>query len=474
MHSLFKSPVPLPPPGSGRPPLLRTGSVESVTSETESTVGLNGARLPSPHFGAPSPHSKLARASSLSSLTSSLSVSASPSSSPPQEWLGDASLRGSMGGVASSPFSVIPEDSLSGGLGMMRGGGGGSVHVLWDVVHVPFPSSLPPSFTIERVQRMAEAYGTLVSIKALCFSSEYGERGHGRDGLPLHLKRSLHEHGVEVEEVFRGERSAAAASHSLDLALLANVLRIGMGETEQQMQRSKMEGGAARSTLLLLANQDDFGRALHVLRRSGRFDVVVVYHLAPTNALLPSHEPVGLLRHASASFEWSAVLRQALAPNAVISFESLRGQRDHPPHSRSSYKDLTALGHHHAPSGELSYNSSALNSRASTPTSTRSSTFGAGFSGQATPSFSRASSLSSRQSVDLTPQANTGGRAQMGALLSVPSTLDSNTTNLAELTLELQLERMSPQLRAMLMAFKSVLSYCEEERIIPRSVHTFE
>jgi hypothetical protein len=498
MQTTLKPPAPI---GSGKPPLIRTHSSETrmmhaMAMVDRSDEAATAAAESSSHLPAPVPQPTfLTRPSSFHSLASS------PASASPSSFGSSTSLSSSGGESADSGGAATgtqtpshPPQAHQTESGGTAGVSRGSVHIVWSIADVPFPSSLPPAYAIDRVQRIAESYGSIATFKVISPSetNDRGGHGGGSSTLSMSLKKCLHDHGIELEEVYR-----QAHTSSLDLAVLTNILRISIGEVEQQVQSQyQHRGGNASvgrgSTLILLANQEEFSRALHVLRRSNRFiDVVVIYHHAtqPTgNALLPmqAHEPISLIRHATVSFEWSQLLRHGLPSSQAILFDQPRPIAPHPTgghahdrreHMRStSLKDLPSLvqSHHHGSSGSYSLassGSSGYNSRSSTPLSSRSSSalLPSNFSFASTTN-SRSSSISSHPSIDSqASSSSSSGRSMMGAVLDVTPAFDSNSTNLGELSVELVLERLQPKVRAMVLAFKSVLAYCETERIIPRS-----
>lgn len=514
------------PPMSVRPPLIRGASGEARLVHVESASDLfpvsslpSSGSLP---VMMPQSHSQpvyMTRPSSLVSLASSVSVSASPnpmgsntslSSGESNESLGSAGVPG----VGPMPVGV-PMTSTPSVPASTRG----AVHVLWNVADVPFPTSLPPAYTIDRVHRIAESYGPIATFKAVCYSDlAGGDRVPGGVGpaagvLTMPVKKCLHEHGVELEEVYR-----QAHTNSIDLAVMTNILRVAIVEVESQVQSQWQRGGSGGvsgsggrpSTLILLASQEDFGRALHVLRRSTRFvDVIVIYHqpgVGTGGALLPTyaHEPVSLIRHATVSFEWSQLLAHGLPAHTSIAFDQARQFGVSPSlpvgpssdrkeaHMRSaSLKDLPSMvqSHRHVGSGSYSHLpsavSSAYTSRSSTPSSARSSALPsvAGFTSIGNSRSSSISSFPTSESQGGTvvaagsntvapAAAPSTGRSMMGAVLDVTPAFDANTTSLSELSVELRLERLAPKVRAMVLAFKSVLQYCEDERIIPRYVET--
>lgn len=444
---------------------------------------------PTPLVAPQSHPAVMARPVSLVSLASAASSSPFSGSSESAESI--AATAASLTNHAAQPPAAVVSNNLD-----LPSSARGSVHILWSVSDVPFPSSLSPSFVLERVHRIAETYGAISTFKVI---SQY-DAGTG-GGLSMPLKQCLHDHGVEIEEVY--SRSPQQSS-SIDLAIMTNLLRISINEVEQQTQQLYQGRGGGHSssvrgsTLILLANQEEFARALHVLRRSNRFvDVVLIYHQqANSTTLLPNAQPVSLIRHATISFEWSQLLRHGLSPQTILRFDATRSiapAANTPPpmqqqpmmherrdmHTRSSSsKDLPSLApsHHHGGSGSSgsfsmlssSAASSGFNSRASTPSSGRSSNAllpSSNFSFGSSASSSRSSSISSHPSIDSQLSTSSsaaattaGGRTLMGGTIDVaPNAFDSNTTNIGELSVELKLERLSPKLKAMVLAMKSVL-----------------
>lgn len=363
----------------------------------------------------------------------------------------------------------------------------GTVHIVWSMTDVPLPSSCPPTYAIDRVHRIAEAYGCIASFKVIAINDSVGG-----NNLTHATKKILHDHGIELEEVY--------ALGSIDLAIMTNLLRIGMAEVEQQIQVQHHSRVSTGSTLILLSNQEELSRALHVLRRSSRFtNVVVIWHHRPVGHLLPlsAHEPISLIRHATISFEWSHLLKHGLPPHTVLQFEQptmtmpMIGARMMPakdqtllPARSSMTKDIFTFAQPGRPpsTGTIypnapSTGSSTFHSRSTTPSSCRSlvgSAVGTPNSSLVSNTFnfgtpatnSRSSSISSLPSID--SASAMGGRSMMGAVLDVVPALDSDTTNIGELSVELMIERLPAKVKAMVIAFKTVLEYCEKEKIIPR------
>ena len=348
----------------------------------------------------------------------------------------------------------------------------GTVHIVWSLQDVPLPTSLAPSYAIDRVHRIAESYGSIATFKAIAPNDPNILSGAGAGLLPT-MKRCLHTHGVELEEVYSPSN---ATTNSIDMAIMTNLLRIGMSEVEQQLQALSVTGG---STLILLSNQEELSRALHILRRSSRFtNVVIIYFQRGSHMPSTHHEPIALIRHATVSFEWSELMRHGLPSHTVIEFEQSRILDTKVPllPSLPTHRSNMSSGSYSIGSSIVSSTSSMAStpsSRVPTPLGGQSST-GLQLNGS---SFnfirSRASSISaassSLESEASSSASSPSGRSLMGATLSVTPALDSNTTSLSELSVELMLERLPTKIRTMVIAFKTVLEYCEQEKIIPRS-----
>jgi hypothetical protein len=357
------------------------------------------------------------------------------------------------------------------------------VFVVWDLTSVPLPVSPSMSWCLERVHALADSHGFTASFKCLALAES-----PAAGGLSLTARKALADHNVELEEVSK----SVAGGGGVDLAVLTSILN---SLVAAQLQ-------ARVSALVLLSNQEALARSLHLLRRSKLFDAVVLVHHSPhqqqqgygapllPSPISPNDAPQALIRNATIAHEWSALLRQGLPPMAGIVFappprgstplHSNDGRRSSGSigmHSRSgSFKDASALLNSTSPSfgrqqqpqhmspygsANTSAASSGFVSRAATPTA-----------GSAGGRFSSASSSRSG-SISLTPGGSPpagdgSNRSSMGSALTVPPTFESSSTAISDLSVELMLERLPPQARSFVLAFRSVLMYCENERIIPR------
>jgi hypothetical protein len=363
--------------------------------------------------------------------------------------------------------------------GMDRGG----VHVVWDLHSTPFPPGLNPLLVVKALINFADTHGFIKSFKAVC---------PAESRFPLPCRAALADQSVEVEEV---------ATPKINVAILTHLLRISIGETEQQCHtrvghHSRSSPPSLPTTLLLLTACEDVAPAVSVLRASRRFtDVVLVYssHACPPRI----GEPISLTRHATTSIEWHNLLHHSLTTLPAAALTPPLEAGGQALQQRMGVGPGVQMG---APPilGDVSAMSSVTSSAASSPmlvpvppsapavpgggAPMHVRSMGASQPSSRNSSISSVASLGVSTSIVPTPSnpnqttaataaaaaaAAASGRSQMGALLDV-TPLDDNSTSINDLSIELQLERLHPRMRALVMALKSVLQYCENERIIPR------
>jgi hypothetical protein len=361
------------------------------------------------------------------------------------------------------------------------------VHIVWDLLSVPLPVAPNVASCLDCVQSLAAKFGYVSSFK--CIASALGANSldvgstDGAPALPAATKAAMQEQGVEIEEVVKNSSSPG----SFDLCLLYSMMSVLVAAMQQP------SGGC---TLVLLSNNEALARSLTLLRRS-RFSNIVVVHHSPSPVsgtfsqpppLLPlqTPEPIALIRNASTAFEWGTLLKQGSNVTAVfVPIRKIpeqlnygtprRSERENNQmHNRASSLTLLTPQLSQPPDHQRInfYHNSSSASNNSSPASS-------GFISRASTPFSSSrgssqhSSRSSSISIAASPpplMMDASGRTSMGSLIPVPAEHDSNSNNISELSLELQLQRLPAKLRGYLMAFKSVLAYCESERVIPRSV----